>query len=363
MTAVSRLEPAQDLDVDAGEVLFVGVGVTASSWYRCVLPALFMGADWVGLTGEPPKLAFHTGMVARETQMADFAAYKVVILQQPRGRGWLRLIRQLQAQGTRVLFEIDDYVHAIRKMADHDYTEHFTREDLAALELNMRAADGLIVSTEFLARRYRTFNPHVWVCRNGVDMARYALTRPPRDTVTIGWAGGTGHANAIRPWLHLVATVMSKRPQTRFVSIGMNYADSFANQFGDARAVSIPFTLIDTYPAAMTQLDIALAPAGRGNFFRGKSDLRWIEAGALGIPIIADPDVYPDIEHGVTGFHARSLEQAADLLEQLVDDPSLRLQVGEAAREHVRRRRDMPIAVRQWADVIVEVAELEEARS
>ena len=39
----------------------------------------------------------------------------------------------------------------------------------------------------------------------------------------------------------------------------------------------------DVYPATrMTLMDIALAPAGKSNFFRGKSDLRWLEAERAG---------------------------------------------------------------------------------
>ena len=37
----------------------------------------------------------------------------------------------------------------------------------------MRVADGIICSTGFLARRYRSFNQRTWECRNGIDLKRY----------------------------------------------------------------------------------------------------------------------------------------------------------------------------------------------
>ena len=55
----------------------------------------------------------------------------------------------------------------------------------------------------------------------------------------------------------------------------------------------------------MTLFDIAIAPSSESNLFKGKSDLRWLEASALGVPLVAHPDVYPEIEDGVTGVHAR----------------------------------------------------------
>lgn len=341
------------MSTDPSRVLFVGLGASAVAWYRCVLPALFMGADWIGVSGEPPKLSFATGLVKGQTVMADFRDYDVIVLQQPRGKGWLRIIRELQEAGKRVYFEVDDYLHGIRKMAEgeHDFREHFDKTALAALELNMRVADGLICSTDFIARRYRQFNPNVQVCENGVDMGRYAMTRPPRPTVNIGWAGATGHNRGVMEWLNGVGAVMERNPHTTFVSIGQNYADFFRDAF-PGRAISIPWTMIDTYPSAMTMFDIALAPAGRGNFFRGKSDLRWVEAGALGIATIADPLVYHHISDGIDGFHAATPQQAEELLELLVNDEELRTQVGAAAKTYVADNRDMRVAVGAWREAL-----------
>ena len=341
------------------KVLFVGLGKSAVCWYRCALPATFLrqggwDADWIGLAGEPPTFLLQTGLVQGQTKFAGFSGYDVVVLQQPRGDGWLRVIRGLQSEGCKVLFEVDDYLHGIRKVEGHDYAEHFNKTEMKRLELNMRACDGMICSTEFIARRYRKFNRRQWVCRNGIDLGRYDLTRPDRDTVNVGWAGATGHDGVVIPWLQEVGRVMQRFPETCLVTIGQNYADGLRHYFG-SRCLSIPFTLVDTYPSAMTMLDIAIAPAGRTGFYQGKSDLRWLEAAALGIPIVADPFVYPDIEHGVTGMHAKTAEEAGELVAELVYDVELRSRIGEQAREHVRSRRGMKTAALQWADVLVEV--------
>lgn len=340
--------------LDPSRILFVGLGKSAVGWYRCYLPAMHMGADWVGLAGEPPEQLFQTGLVKGKSSMPNYDDYDVVVLQQPRGAGWFRIIKRMQASGVKVVFEVDDYLHAIHKMSDHDYKQWFGPHELKRLELNMRACDALCCSTEYIARRYHRFNQNVWICRNGVDLGRYALTRPPRPTVNIGWAGATGHNRAVQPWLQEVANVMHERPATTIVTIGQAYADGFLRAF-PSRAISIPFTLIDTYPSAMTMFDIALAPAGKGAFFRGKSDLRWLEAGALGVPVIADPVTYPDIEHGVNGFHAATAVEAGEIMRELVDDDELRLQTGLAAKEYVRTERDMRVAVRQWEAMFTEL--------
>lgn len=355
-TVWSPMQP-ETMPVDPRKVLFVGMGASAVAWYRCFLPAMFMNADWEGVAGEPPYLRYLTGLVKGRTQLANWLDYEVIVLQQPRGQGWLKLIRELQKRGVRVLYEVDDYLHAIRKQQDHDFRHAFNKDELKRLELTMRVCDGVICSTPYIARRYQSFNRRTWVCRNGIDIDRYSLTRPDRPTVNVGWAGATGHIKAAIPWLQQMMPVMAARENTCFVSIGQNFGDEFNKQFPD-RGISVPWTALETYPAAMTMLDIALAPAGKTNFFRGKSDLRWVEAGALGIAVVADTDLYPEIEHGVTGFHASTPIEARDLVLQLVDDDDLRQRVGAAAREHVRSQRAMRVMVHQWGEVFREVLEL-----
>lgn len=335
--------------------LFVGLGSTAVMYYRCMLPALALGADWMGLSGTPPAMVLKTGLVGGRTRMAAMEDYDVVIMQQPRGRKWLGIIRRLQARGIVVLVEVDDYLHGIRKLKDHDYSRFFRKEDLAELELNMRAADGLIVSTDYIARRYRKFNARVWVCPNGIDAARYALTRPPRETVTIGWAGATGHTRAVGPWLDQIAKVMATNPHVLFASIGQNYADAMAPHFPPERFISVPFCMVEQYPAAMTLFDIAIGPGSDTAFFRGKSDLRWLEASALGVPLVGDPVLFPSMVDGQTGFAASDPRRAGELLAELVDDPTLRLKVGARARDVVRSSRDISIAAAAWRSVIEEV--------
>jgi glycosyltransferase involved in cell wall biosynthesis len=338
------------------KTLFLSRGNKATGWYRSALPALALGADWTCYAGTPPDVHLVHGRIDRVLTIEDVPDYDVVVLQQPRGPEWLKVIREWQQRGVVVLADMDDWVRGIRKRKDHDFAQMFDRQTIADYELCLRAVDGIICSTPWLAERYGSLNPRTFVCRNGIDLKRYALTRPARDYVGIGWSGATGHRLAMEPWLAQVATVMVERPETHFVSVGQSFATALEKHFGPERCLSIPFTALDTYPASMTLYDIALAPAGDSTFYRGKSDLRWLEASALGLPIIADPVVYPDIEHGVTGFHAATPAQMGAILRELVADEPLREQVGAAAKAYVTEHRSAQVAAEQWADVLREVA-------
>lgn len=339
----------------SNDVLFVGQGTSTICFYRVMLPALALGADWCGVIGQPGRLSFPTGLIRKESADARHPVlddYKVVIIQQPYGPGWQREVRRLRAAGVKVLYEVDDYIHGIRRMKDHGFRAHFDKALLERAERTMRLCDGLVCSTEYLARRYRKFNSNVAVCPNGIDLSRYDLTIPDRTTINIGWSGATGHRRAIAPWLAQTMAVMKMHPASTFVSIGQPFAEVVAEHLGPERATSVPFCQIEQYPGAMTMFDVALAPAGQGSFFRGKSDLRWLEASALGIPAIVDPIVYSEVVNEKTGMVAETPQQMAVALDRLLRNKTMRDEIGAAAHAYVRENRAFPQAAQAWVAAI-----------
>jgi glycosyltransferase involved in cell wall biosynthesis len=336
--------------IDPTRVIFVGVGSTPICYYRCALPAHTIGADWVGVHGEPPMLTIDTGVVKGKTQKPVLLGgdYDVLVLQEVAGEGWLKLIADAQARGIKVIYEINDYLHGIPRLDDHGFSEFYTPTRLRDVERCMEAADAVTVTTKYLKTKYRKFAKRIFVVPNGLDPKRYDLERPDRgDKVNIGWAGATGHMRAVEPWLAKVAHVMDVLPKVNFVSIGQPLADMFTPRFGD-RALSVPWAAIEQYPAAMTLLDIAIAPAANTKFHRGKSDLRWLEAGALGIPAVVSPILYPEMQHGVTGFAALNQDQVFEYLTILATDPHMRQTMGEAVRTHVRENRTIDAMIPKW---------------
>lgn len=350
---------SEKLDI-AHDVVFIGLGASPVCYYRVMLPAMALGADWIGLAGEPPNVSWQTGLAKDDNDvpqsgMPDLTRYKIVVIQQPMGPGWVKLIKALQENGAKVIFEVDDYLHGIKHLDDHDWQKSFDNQALNHFEAAMKTCDALIASTEWIRGNYSHFNKKAYLCRNGIDLGRYDLTRPKRDTVNVGWAGGTGHMKAIIPWLQQVAEAMRMNPAINFVSIGQQFADGFKKHFGEERAISVPWAAIEQYPSAMAMFDIALAPGGSGGWWRGKSDLRWLEAGALGIPTIANPAIYPEIKDGETGLFARNPNEVQEKLYALVNDAGLRETIGTQARAYIRENRSMKTMREQWAGVFAEI--------
>jgi glycosyltransferase involved in cell wall biosynthesis len=340
------------------KTLFIGWGVSVVSYYRAFLPAVALGADYVAWVGDEKAETFQlvTGLGPRPPKREELFDYDVVIIQQPRGVQWMKFIRELQASGVTVLYEIDDYVQSARKIKSHELTDVFDAEFVGQMELAMRVTDGIVCSTDYLARRYRRFNERTWACYNGIDLNRYAWPTPARERVTIGWAGGVGHKASLARWEPGVREVLRKRPETRFMSVGYGAAVNFLEEFGPERAIGLPSGKIEVYPAAMKCFDMAIAPSSESNLFKGKSDLRWLEASALGIPLVAHPETYPGIEDGVTGVHARTSKEVETALIDLVDDAEKRERIGAQAYAHIAEHRRIEVAAERWRDVLLEVA-------
>lgn len=337
--------------LDPTRAIFVGVGSSPICYYRCALPAHAMGADWVGVHGDPPDLIIDTGLVKGKTQRPTLldGDYDVIVVQEVFGEGWLKLIADAQAQGIKVIYEINDYLHGIASLEDHDFSSYFDAARVTSVEECMQAADAVTVTTKYLKTKYRKFAKRIYLVPNGIDPKRYDLELPDRGgKVNVGWAGATGHMKAMEPWLVSVAHLMDSMSNVNFVSIGQAIADMFEPRFGAERALSVPWSAIEQYPAAMALLDIAIAPAANTKFHRGKSDLRWLEAGALGIPAVVNPTLYPEMRHGVTGFGALNQDQVFEYLAILATDPKLRREMGDAVRTHVRENRTVEAMVPKW---------------
>jgi glycosyltransferase involved in cell wall biosynthesis len=341
---------------DIPKTVFLGLGASVVSYYRAFLPAVTLGAEYIQWAGGAEHQVVITGGLGDpQPTLEDLVNFEVVVIQYATGRSWLKRIRALQDAGVTVLYEIDDYVHSTHKSKTHELAKGFTKDRVKDLEMGMRVADGMICSTSWLAGRYRSFNRNTWECRNGIDLNRYAYKRPDRrGMVTIGFAGGVGHKASLARWEPALRSVMRQRENVRFVSVGAPAAAAFVEEFGRDRAIAYPSATIEVYPASMTLFDISFAPSAENNQFRGKSDLRWLETAALGIPLVAHPDVYPDIEDGVTGVHATTQEEVEAALLRLVDDPHERDRIGPRAQAEVTEHRRIEVAAQSWAEVLRE---------
>ncbi|MEM9245455.1 MAG: glycosyltransferase, partial [Cyanobacteria bacterium P01_F01_bin.153] len=149
------------------------------------------------------------------------------------------------------------------------------------------------------------------------------------------------HQNDFEQCVGAIATVLDKFPQVRLRVVGhLEVPETLAEKFGDA-IETLPIVPWKKLPALYRDTDINLAPLNPDvPFTAGKSELKFVEAGLMGVPTVASK--WGPYEQTITSGHNGWLcETEADWVEglsQLIENPDLRQQLGGTAQTDVRDR-------------------------
>ncbi len=313
----------------------LGYGTTEM---RCVQPARFLNA--AGLTAQADYL-----LAAPTTQC------RVLILHRVRYDSLTEKIMSLaRSRGAVVVFDIDDFV------TENPGDEVFSR----SIERTMRLADVVTVSTSFLRDRVASFHQDCRILRNklsqdllrlGADAASN-VTQADRYT-TIGYFSGSAHHDAdfamIAPQL---LRLMHANPDVRLVVGGKLQVDPGFHTLGDRFRIE-PFRPYEEFIGLLGGIDINLAPLDTtSDFANARSELKFIEASAFGVPTVASPS--PAFSEAITDTKTGFLcnrDDWFDLLSRLVSDTALRYSVGEASRMEVTEKYGPEAGKHEWMDL------------
>ncbi|WP_207225364.1 glycosyltransferase [Pseudomonas orientalis] len=227
------------------------------------------------------------------------------------------------------VFELDDYI--LKLPSSNPSRELFPKDIAKRLKKAAGMCDRLVVSTQPLADALKGFNADIRVVENRLPIHWWSgLTshrqqgRKPR----VGWAGGSSHGGDL---LVIADVVRELAGEVEWVFMGMcppelrPYVHEFHNGVN-----------IERYPAQLANLnlDLALAPL-EDNFFNAcKSNLRLLEYGACGFPVICSDILCYRGDLPVTRVRNKSKEWIAAIREHLAD-PSASAAAGEALRSAV----------------------------
>lgn len=185
------------------------------------------------------------------------------------------------------------------------------------LQLLSAQADWMVVSTEPLAHAYRAFHSDIRVAQNRLNVEQWAHLKSRRregKKPRVGWAGGSSHTGDLELLLPLMKAL---EDEVDWVFMGMK-PEGVRCEFH----LAVPFEL---YPEKLStlDLDLALVPLENNVFNECKSNLRLLELGACGVPIICT-DIEPyrgDLP--VTRLPNRFATWLSAIREQLADRQAL----------------------------------------
>lgn len=262
----------------------------------------------------------------------------------------------------KLVYELDDDLWNIdpsNEMAFDYFVNGYDRREKefhnvrGNIENNLRVADRVTVTTEALADLIRPFNENVYIVPNRIPEWVLDWERPCNERLTIGWMGSATHSMDWDQAGDHVARFLRQNPEVGFHLIGGEYEDWLKLGTDQVRSTGWINGVENVWRAI--DFDIALAPLRPHVFNRSKSNLKALEAAALGIPIVAsDCGPYPDfVEHGKTGFLVKRDHEWGKFLRELVNDDAMRAEMGHNAREKAKQW-TLEGNIDEWAHALLE---------
>ena len=224
--------------------------------------------------------------------------------------------------------------------------------------------DAVTTATPFLAELATRRGQRAFVHRNALGQEMLALAhrlRQPRltneiaDKAVIGYGSGTPtHDVDFAEAASALCTVLKQFPNTELWVVGPVVLGGELNAFGE-RVRRFPLTDWPGWFERASQFDIALAPLELENVFcRAKSEIKFVEAAALGVPVIASrTEPYEDvITAREDGLLATDEADWVEALSWLIADPHRRAEMGERAREKVQRSYTPAVRAAELAEML-----------
>ncbi|MBC8139518.1 MAG: glycosyltransferase [Fibrella sp.] len=248
------------------------------------------------------RRAGHTAEVVYVGQSRVRLDADVVVLHRicavPEGIAFARAARKI---GAVLVYSTDDTVYDAESFPDYGEPWGAIRA-FAPLHAEMLAeADAVLVSTDYLARDIsRIFGPEkpVFTVRNFLseELLRLSETAARQQAekdgsvVTFGYMSGSATHNVdISVATPALQEILLSREKTRLLLVGPLLVDSVLSRFERVgKVIRAPFVPWQKLPGIIAMTDVNLSPLNLNHrFVRGKSEIKFLEAAAAGVPTIA----------------------------------------------------------------------------
>ncbi|HDR14864.1 MAG TPA: glycosyltransferase [Desulfobacteraceae bacterium] len=273
----------------------------------------------------------------------------LVLLQRfaAKDRGTRDFLDRLISTQARIVYDMDDQIFDRSEIEDWripgiaDHPEQY-------LEC-MQHADQFLVSTKELRRRLEmVFKKPVHVLHNLLSAEQVSLSRQAAaekehagDEFIIGYASGSAtHDRDLAQALDGIARFLADVPEAGFHCIGdVDLPASFMNAHG-SRVTIQPKVDWRDLPRILAGFHVQIIPLEDCSFNRYKSQIRFLESAAVGVPVLASAvgEQAQTIIHGYTGCLCPNTEEGwYQGLHWYFDDPGRLRTIGDRASDMALR--------------------------
>ena len=232
--------------------------------------------------------------------------------------------------------------------------------------------DAISVSTEFLKTEFYNYGKNIRVLKNALskeffDKANQKTNQlnTKDDNVTLAFfSGSSTHDEDFKIIEKTLLIILKNHLHVKLLICGkIKFSDNF--YLFKERFEHKEFMPYAEFIEIYKKVDINLVPLTDTKFNHGKSELKFIEAGAFSITTLAsDCDTYSRvINHEKNGILISKNESWNFWIEKLIYDQNLRNKLGNAAREFVIKNYNPSVRASEYHDFINDLTSKIERKS
>lgn len=257
-------------------------------------------------------------------RLSDF---DIVFIQKKRVQPfWLKRLKSK----ARVIYDFDDAV--MYNSSRHPNPDSPLR--MAQFVNTLKNVDGVIAGNDYLKLLAVPHNPKVWVLPTSIETSRYPIRETKASPeIILGWVGGSKSLVFLKTLSIVLDRLYERYPNLRLKIVCNEFFDCarmpvIKKQWSGAEEIN-----------DILSFDIGLAPLPDDPWSRGKCATKLLQCMAAGVPSVSAPvGVHKEIvQEGVNGFLARNDDEWIDRIGRLVENETLRRQIGQAGRQTVEK--------------------------
>lgn len=316
-------------------------GAPAAAYLRAVLPARHL----------PGIATADTRFLIRDEKLVSLGGEGHLVMQWASDHERSAALVMAKAHGLRVYAEVDDNYHTgpvkgfLDKAGFKARIEEKSYNTVQGHRWFCSHANGVFVTTPWLAEVYSELNDNVIVAPNCVDRDDWdALPELEDDGITrVGWFASPSHTVDV-PLVASALRYASRHKRTQALMSDLAGAPAEVEKLGWTHDISM-------YRLMMKSIDIGLAPVTPGNAGNGRSDIKATEYAMGGaLPILSDVVCYRDWEHGVTCLKASTPRQFKEHVRWALEHPDERREIVAKAREWALANREIRGQIHIWRE-------------
>jgi len=281
------------------------------------------------------------------------------------------LVEKVRKEGAHLVYSIDDNLLDLK--FNVIMQNELTDEKLMVIRFLAREADAIIVSNHYLQQRLSSLNSNIFVVPNALDerLLENRIFHQGYETIdsnskkVIGYMGTHSHDDDLMMILQALRATLRKYLNRLELQLIGGIADTSILKTLDGLSIKlIDIGNNDKYPDFMRWMsknlkwDLAIAPLEDNSFTRCKSDIKFLDYSALGVPgIYSHVAPYENtIRHLETGYLAKNNSQAwLEAFDCLLNDEALRKNLAKNAQEYVLKNRTLKQCAKNWQDAILSI--------